>query len=419
MTFSALLIGAILILFRIFEDARPKLQSALLAGVLMGAACLAKGPAGIAIPIAIAGLYSVMSLARLKRNILPLALSMIIAGAISGVWYFLAYQVGGERFLEIQLFKENLARLAGDEDYDLGHNSGPLSIGGLLLVGTLPFSFLLIPIALGCWRWRRQIFPKQNPLFVYSLIWIAVFMFIFGIASSKRSVYLMGCFPACAFIINQLILKLSELEVAGTSKIRRLIIWMFALAAIICSKALLALFFAKGLVLSQIKSERLLNSITDILSHSGLLPGLGLIILVLWYLTFDQSRRTAVYGVWAIAVVSTLISAFTAIHVLPRISGQQSPKPFLAEASKQFGTARLVFMDDAYFSANYYSPRQLLPLSDLNKLNPGEAGYLLSRVKSENELPTGFEIFEIVAVSPTLNVQGKDRLTLNRIRKSE
>lgn len=418
MTFSALLVIAAILLYRLCEERSSRSHLVLLSGLTMAGACLAKGPAGIAIPLAIAGIFSLLSVERLRRNFIPLTVSALIAVGISAVWYYLAYKTGGQKFLDVQLLKENLARIAGDDDYELGHESSAISVVGLLLVGTLPFSLLLLPLIRGTWRHRRSIFKDLDPFFVFSLIEIGVFLCVFGIASSKRGVYLVGCFPAFAYILSKTMLRLVDLDENSVVVVRRFTIWIFALLAIICSKALLAVIFARGFVLEQISSPTTNASVSDLLAHPGVIPGLGVVVLILWALTFDQARRTAIDGVWAIAGLVGVIASFASCLVLPVIADQQSPKYFLTSMQGNLiGSAR-VFMDDAYFAANYYSPRQLLPLTNSSAVDVEDSALVLSRLKRKLSPPSGFQVAETISTSPRLDVQGRDRLVLQRLQRS-
>lgn len=417
MTFSALLVIAIILLYRLCEERSSRSLLILLSGLTMAGACLAKGPAGIAIPLAIAGIFSLLSVDRLRRNFIPLTVSALIAVGISAIWYYLAYKSGGQRFLDVQLLKENLARIAGDDDYELGHESSAISIVGLLLVGTLPFSLLLLPLIRSAWRHRRSIFGDMDPFFVFSLIEIGVFLCVFGVASSKRGVYLVGCFPAFAYIVSKTMLRLVDLEDSSAGLVRRFTIWVFALLAIICSKVLLAVIFARDFVLEQISSPTTNASVSELLARPGVISGLAVIVLILWALTFDQARRTAIDGVWATSGLVAILASFASCLILPGIAAQQSPKLFLASVQDLLNGQERVFMDDAYFAANYYSRRQLLPLLESSVINMEEDALVLSRQKRKLSPPSGFQIAETISTSPRLDVQGRDRLILQRLQR--
>ena len=184
--------------------AAHRLSYSILLALGFAGAILSKGPAGGIIPLLITGLFFLPEFLKdytkgLKKSAL-LVPSLVLGGGLAVWWYFAAYKVGGERFLEVQLFKENLSRLTGDGKFEVGHEKpffwGPIE----LIVAFLPWSLALPLVVRDAYRARW--YPSGS-LKRFCLIVVGVFLVICSIASSKRPVYFLPVFPFLAYLVSE------------------------------------------------------------------------------------------------------------------------------------------------------------------------------------------------------------------------
>jgi 4-amino-4-deoxy-L-arabinose transferase-like glycosyltransferase len=165
-------------------------------------AVLGKGPIGLVLP----GLTALIMFA-VTRDFTPLRQMRLIRGAcivlaLAGTWYALALWLGGWEFFQKQILSENLMRVvdsADDVDY-VGHRHSVLYLLGALLLGTLPWTLFFPAVGRRLWRQRQE--AARTDARVFLLVWIALVFAVYAAAVSKRSVYLLGLYPALALLLG-------------------------------------------------------------------------------------------------------------------------------------------------------------------------------------------------------------------------
>ena len=154
---------------------------------------LAKGPVGIAL----VGLVIVGFLAVEKR---PRSLWTFwswpwVGGALVIIagWYGLAYSIGGEKFLALQLSYENVDRFIGGDAFP--RHKMYLSMAVWLVTQSLPWNLVLLWSALGWLRGTRENSDGR----LLHVWWFAMFCF-FAVAARTRPIYFLPMFPAIALL---------------------------------------------------------------------------------------------------------------------------------------------------------------------------------------------------------------------------
>ena len=195
LSFGLTLVFVGLLLFR----HRPRPAWLLL--IYLGAAwaTLAKGIPGLAIPV-----IQVALLCALDRGLGPLRSLRPLRGLLVvllavGAWYAAAAAQGGRAFLDI-VANENLVRIVGAKQANLGHAHGLGYLVGVLLLGLLPWTLLLPSVAAALWRERGGI-GRADPRLL-ALLWSAAVFLPYAVASSKRGVYLLPLYPAVALLVG-------------------------------------------------------------------------------------------------------------------------------------------------------------------------------------------------------------------------
>jgi 4-amino-4-deoxy-L-arabinose transferase-like glycosyltransferase len=157
----------------------------LLPFALLPSACaiLTKGPAGLVIPVAVIFFYAVAT-KRLRAVFTPLVVGSILSLAIASIWFILAGKASADEFL----LRQNITRYVTGFD----HIETYWYYFHKLLVNFLPWSIALPFAAVFAYR-RRLWLP---------LIWLVFTFLFFEVSKSKRAIYLLSCYPACAILVG-------------------------------------------------------------------------------------------------------------------------------------------------------------------------------------------------------------------------
>jgi 4-amino-4-deoxy-L-arabinose transferase-like glycosyltransferase len=146
-------------------------------------AILTKGPAGLVLPVAILFFYSIAT-KRFKSMFVPLAASCLLSVAVASIWFILA----GKAYTDEFLLHQNIVRYTTGFD----HVESFAYYFHKLFVNFLPWSIPL-PFAIFFACKRRLWLP---------LIWLVVTFLFFEASKSKRAIYLLSCYPACALLVG-------------------------------------------------------------------------------------------------------------------------------------------------------------------------------------------------------------------------
>ena len=146
-------------------------------------AILSKGPAGFVIPVVVLFFYSIAT-RRLKAMFVPLAVGSLLALALSSVWFLLA----GKAYFNEFILHQNINRFTTGFD----HVEPFTYYFSKLFTNFLPWSIALPFAAFFAYR-RRLWLP---------LIWLVFVFFFFDASRSKRAIYLLSCYPACALLVG-------------------------------------------------------------------------------------------------------------------------------------------------------------------------------------------------------------------------
>ncbi len=177
--------------------------------VSMGLAFLAKGLLALVIPVAVIGLYRLVS-GGVKEIFRPLniILGFIVFLAIILPWHIHMYQVYGYRFIYDYFILHHFERLVNAEE--LGKTRPFFYFVPVFLVGFLPWSVpFVIFLVKKFKRFVRRIETKtlhftfdtnERKLILFSAIYFILVFLLFSVASGKLPTYILPVFPAASML---------------------------------------------------------------------------------------------------------------------------------------------------------------------------------------------------------------------------
>ena len=220
MVLTACIVGAMYLLYRWWEKGKKQLPW--LAILCMSMGTLTKGPIGIILPCFVMGVFMLLRRENFWGIVWRMALTAVLALIIPFCWYYAAYQQGGQAFLAL-VMEENFGRLMGKMTYESHENPAWYNLV-TLITGWLPYTLLLL-FSLFILPWKKftkskfmEHVKKASPLQMYTWLAFLLVLFFYCIPKSKRSVYLLPCYPFMAYLIAEYIVWLMK-EKVGALKV--------------------------------------------------------------------------------------------------------------------------------------------------------------------------------------------------------
>ena len=233
---SALMVGAMYLLYRWWEKGKHQLPW--LAILCMSGATLTKGPVGIILPCFVMGVFMLTQRENFWGIVWRMALTALLSLVIPVCWYYAADLQGGDAFL--RLVKEaNIARFMGKMAYESHENPAWYNLL-TLITGWLPYTLLLL-FSLFILPWKKfsktrflENAKKATPLQVFTWLAFLLVLFFYCIPKSKRSVYLLPCYPFMAYLIAEYIVWMMKKKM-GSIKVYAGVIASLAVILVIAT----------------------------------------------------------------------------------------------------------------------------------------------------------------------------------------
>ena len=212
--------AALTLLF--LNDDQPTLWRPAVAWLCMGMGVLTKGPVGLLTP---AGAYIAARLAAGEGRLLKKSHWLwgpFLGLALPGLWLALAWRHGAPPgyFSEL-LFSQNIQRAAGI----LGHRQSFAYFFGVAPAHFLPWT-LCLPAAILVLRRT----PEQRQLLRRLLGRIGFIFVFFSLMTSKRTIYILGLFPALAILVGGTWTELATATDRWARLARGAFLWLLTLA---------------------------------------------------------------------------------------------------------------------------------------------------------------------------------------------
>ena len=361
---TAFMVGALFLMFRWWE--RGKHTMPWLAILCMSGATLTKGPVGMLLPCAVMGVFMLTQRESLWSTVWRLGLTALLSLVLPLCWYYAAYLQGGDEFLRL-VKEENIDRLLGKMAYESHEN--PFWYNFLTLItGWLPYTLLFV-FSLFVLPWKRfsksgfmQSVRRAEPMQVFVWLAFGLILFFYCIPKSKRSVYLLPCYPFMAWLMAQYVVWL----VANRLSAVKAYAWLMGVLGVMLSVAFVVLktgvvpdtLFHGKHAADNIAMLHALESISVSPSHLlfALLPAAVGVATIMTLLKKDDNLRNRV--VWlSLSVVVALFLALDSTFQ-PAVLNTKADKPLAPQIEQRFDMTKMYsYMSSPmlhFFSLNFY-----------------------------------------------------------------
>lgn len=361
---TAFMVGALFLMFRWWE--RGKHTMPWLAILCMSGATLTKGPVGMLLPCAVMGVFMLTQRESLWSTVWRLGLTALLSLVLPLCWYYAAYLQGGDEFLRL-VKEENIDRLLGKMAYESHEN--PFWYNFLTLItGWLPYTLLFV-FSLFVLPWKRfsksgfmQSVRRAEPMQVFVWLAFGLILFFYCIPKSKRSVYLLPCYPFMAWLMAQYVVWL----VANRLSAVKAYAWLMGVLGVMLSVAFVVLktgvvpdtLFHGKHAADNIAMLHALESISVSPSHLlfALLPAAVGVATIMTLLKKDDNLRNR--AVWlSLSVVVTLFLALDSMFQ-PAVLNTKADKPLAPQIEQRFDMTKMYsYMSSPmlhFFSLNFY-----------------------------------------------------------------
>ena len=361
---TAFMVGALFLMFRWWE--RGKHTMPWLAILCMSGATLTKGPVGMLLPCAVMGVFMLTQRESLWSTVWRLGLTALLSLVLPLCWYYAAYLQGGDEFLRL-VKEENIDRLLGKMAYESHENSFWYNFL-TLITGWLPYMLLFV-FSLFVLPWKRfsksgfmQSVRRAEPMQVFVWLAFGLILFFYCIPKSKRSVYLLPCYPFMAWLMAQYVVWL----VANRLSAVKVYAWLMGVLGVVLSVAFVVLktgvvpdtLFHGKHAADNIAMLHALESISVSPSHLlfALLPAAVGVATIMTLLKKDDTLRNRV--VWL--SLSVVVALFLAIDSTfqPAVLNTKADKPLAPQIEQRFDMTKMYsYMSSPmlhFFSLNFY-----------------------------------------------------------------
>ena len=361
---TAFMVGALFLMFRWWE--RGKHTMPWLAILCMSGATLTKGPVGMLLPCAVMGVFMLTQRESLWSTVWRLGLTALLSLVLPLCWYYAAYLQGGDEFLRL-VKEENIDRLLGKMAYESHENSFWYNFL-TLITGWLPYMLLFV-FSLFVLPWKRfsksgfmQSVRRAEPMQVFVWLAFGLILFFYCIPKSKRSVYLLPCYPFMAWLMAQYVVWL----VANRLSAVKVYAWLMGVLGVVLSVAFVVLktgvvpdtLFHGKHAADNIVMLHALESISVSPSHLlfALLPAAVGVATIMTLLKKDDNLRNRV--VWL--SLSVVVALFLAIDSTfqPAVLNTKADKPLAPQIEQRFDMTKMYsYMSSPmlhFFSLNFY-----------------------------------------------------------------
>ena len=357
---TAFMVGAMYLLYRWWEKGKHQLPW--LAILCMSGATLTKGPVGIILPCFVMGVFMLTQRENFWGIVWRMALTALLSLIIPFCWYYAAYLQGGDEFLRL-VKEENIDRFMGKMAYESHENPAWYNLL-TLITGWLPYTLLLL-FSLFILPWKKfsktrflENAKKATPLQVFTWLAFLLVLFFYCIPKSKRSVYLLPCYPFMAYLIAEYIVWMMK-EKMGAIKVYAGVIASLAVILVIATLVIRTGCIPDTIFHGKHAADNIamLHAIGD--SHSFLFNVCQMFLLIGAYHIFKALKKKETSQILKYTLVMIIAIFITLDSTLqPAVLNTKADKHLAPVIEKKFDTSKLYSYMSVdmlhFFSLNFY-----------------------------------------------------------------
>ena len=357
---TAFMVGAMYLLYRWWEKGKHQLPW--LAILCMSGATLTKGPVGIILPCFVMGVFMLTQRENFWGIVWRMALTALLSLIIPFCWYYAAYLQGGDEFLRL-VKEENIDRFMGKMAYESHENPAWYNLL-TLITGWLPYTLLLL-FSLFILPWKKfsktrflENAKKATPLQVFTWLAFLLVLFFYCIPKSKRSVYLLPCYPFMAYLIAEYIVWMMK-EKMGAIKVYAGVIASLAIILVIATFAIRTGCIPDTIFHGKHAADNIamLHAIGE--SHSFLFNVCQMFLLIGAYHIFKALKKKETSQILKYTLVMIIAIFITLDSTLqPAVLNTKADKHLAPVIEKKFDTSKLYSYMSVdmlhFFSLNFY-----------------------------------------------------------------
>ena len=357
---SALMVGAMYLLYRWWEKGKHQLPW--LAILCMSGATLTKGPVGIILPCFVMGVFMLTQRENFWGIVWRMALTALLSLIIPFCWYYAAYLQVGDEFLRL-VKEENIDRFTGKMAYESHENPAWYNLL-TLITGWLPYTLLLL-FSLFILPWKKfsktrflENAKKATPLQVFTWLAFLLVLFFYCIPKSKRSVYLLPCYPFMAYLIAEYIVWMMK-EKTGAIKVYAGVIASLAVILVVTAFVIRTGCIPDTIFHGKHAADNIamLHAIGD--SYSFLFNACQIFLLIGAYHIFKALKKKETSQMMRYTLVMIIAIFITLDSTLqPAVLNTKADKHLAPVIEKKFDTGKLYsYMSIEmmhFFSLNFY-----------------------------------------------------------------
>ena len=357
---TAFMVGAMYLLYRWWEKGKHQLPW--LAILCMSGATLTKGPVGIILPCFVMGVFMLTQRENFWGIVWRMALTALLSLIIPFCWYYAAYLQGGDEFLRL-VKEENIDRFMGKMAYESHENPAWYNLLTLVM-GWAPYTLLLL-FSLFILPWKKfskarflENAKKATPLQVFTWLAFLLVLFFYCIPKSKRSVYLLPCYPFMAYLIAEYIVWMMK-EKMGALKVYAGVIASLAVILVIATLVIRTGSIPDTIFHGKHAADNIamLHAIGD--SHSFLFNVCQMFLLIGAYHIFKALKKKETSQILKYTLVMIIAIFITLDSTLqPAVLNTKADKHLAPVIEKKFDTSKLYSYMSVdmlhFFSLNFY-----------------------------------------------------------------
>ena len=358
---TAFMVGAMYLLYRWWEKGKHQLPW--LAILCMSGATLTKGPVGIILPCFVMGVFMLTQRENFWGIVWRMALTALLSLIIPFCWYYAAYLQGGDEFLRL-VKEENIDRFMGKMAYESHENPAWYNLLTLVM-GWAPYTLLLL-FSLFILPWKKfqktrflENAKKATPLQVFTWLAFLLVLFFYCIPKSKRSVYLLPCYPFMAYLIAEYIVWMMK-EKMGAIKVYAGVIASLAIILVIATFAIRTGCIPDTIFHGKHAADNIamLHAIGES-THGILFNACQMFLIIGAYHTFKALKKKETGHIVKCTLVMIIAIFITLDSTLqPAVLNTKADKHLAPVIEKKFDTSKLYSYMSVemmhFFSLNFY-----------------------------------------------------------------